>query len=89
MPQDDITAEEVRTQVEAEVEYHKAQNSIVAILPRIKNPTLVITSSNDLTNPPSNEVGFYPYGQQWIIVLSPVCRGSVKAIQAFLTASLA
>jgi predicted alpha/beta-fold hydrolase len=63
MPQDDVTAEQVRAQVEAEVEYHKAQNSIVAILPRIKNPTLVITSSNDLTNPPSNEVGCYMYGQ--------------------------
>ena len=63
MPQDDITAGEVKAQVEAEVEYRKAQNSIVAILPRIKNPTLVITSSNDLTNPPSNEVGCYTYGQ--------------------------
>lgn len=55
MPLDGVTAEEIQAQVEAEVAYHAADAGIVAGLPLIKNPTLVITSSNDLTNPPSNQ----------------------------------
>ena len=56
MPVDGVTSEEIQAQVEAEVAYHAADAGIVASLPLIKNPTLVITSSNDLTNPPSNQV---------------------------------
>ena len=56
MPSDGVTPEEIQEQVEAEVAYHAADAGIVAGLPLIKNPTLVITSSNDMTNPPSNQV---------------------------------
>lgn len=55
MPVDSVTAQEIQTQVDAEVAYHAADAGIVASLPLIKNPTLVITSTNDLTNPPSNQ----------------------------------
>ena len=55
MPADGVTPEEIQAQVAAEVAYHAADAGIVAGLPLIKNPTLVITSSSDLTNPPSNQ----------------------------------
>ena len=55
MPADGVTSEEIQAQVEAEVAYHAADAGIVAGLPLIKNPTLVITSSNDLTHPPLNQ----------------------------------
>ena len=55
MPVDGVTAEQIQAQVAAEVAYHTADAGIVSSLALIKNPTLVITSSNDLTNPPSNE----------------------------------
>ena len=59
MPSDGVTTEEIQAQVEAEVAYHDADAGIVAGLPLIKNPTLVITSSNDMTNPPSNQVSAF------------------------------
>jgi len=55
MPADGVTAEQIQAQVAAEVAYHAADAGVVSSLLLIKNPTLVITSSNDLTNPPSNE----------------------------------
>ena len=55
MPVDNVTPEEIQAQVDAEAAYHATGAGIVAELPLVKNPTLVITSSNDLTNPPSNE----------------------------------
>lgn len=55
MPVDTPDVSEIRAQVAAEVEYHK-DDGIVPLLPSITNPTLVLTASEDITNPPSNQV---------------------------------
>ncbi len=55
MPVDVPEVSEIRAQVAAEVEYHKG-DGIVPLLPRVTNPTLVVTASEDITNPPSNQV---------------------------------
>jgi len=83
MPADGVTAEQIQAQVAAEVAYHAAVAGIMSSLPLIKNPTLVITSSNDLTNPPSNEasrpsqrpkhVEMNSLATGTILDISPVC----------------
>lgn len=55
MPKDEVTVAEIRAQVNAEVAYHN-DNGIVPLLPRVTNPTLVVTGSEDITNQPSNQV---------------------------------
>jgi predicted alpha/beta-fold hydrolase len=54
MPGDPITGDELGAQVAAEEAYHVG-NGIVPLLPSVKNPTLIVTASNDLINPPSNQ----------------------------------
>lgn len=55
MPDDEVTVSEIKEQVWAEQEYHKG-DGLVPFLPGVTNPTLILTASEDITNPPSNQV---------------------------------
>ncbi len=65
MPSDGVTAEEIQAQVEAEVAYHTLLTLALWQASRSSRiPTLVITSSNDLTNPPSNQASSLLHAQK-------------------------
>lgn len=73
MPIDPATGDQIRAQVAAELAYHVG-DGIVPMLPSIKNPTLIITASNDLTNPPANQARA-PGSQLWSKWLTRIpCR---------------
>lgn len=55
MPPDRVELGEIQAQLAAEAAYQAGQG-IVPLLPQIRTPLLVITATNDMTNPPSNEV---------------------------------
>ena len=55
MPPDAADVGAIRAQLEAEQAYQDGVG-IVPVLPTIRNPTLVVTATNDMTNPPSNQV---------------------------------
>ena len=55
MPPDRADVGSIKEQLYAEQAYQDGQG-IVPLLLTIHNPTLVITATNDQTNPPSNEV---------------------------------
>ena len=59
MPKDPADVGSIKEQLEAEQAYQDGQG-IVPLLPTIHNPTLVITATNDMTNPPSNQVRSSP-----------------------------
>ncbi len=54
MPPDKADVGAIKQQLEAEQAYQDGQG-IVPLLPTIRNPTLAVTATNDMTNPPSNE----------------------------------
>ena len=51
---DPPTGAQINEQVAAEQAYHIG-DGIVPLLPGVKNPALIITASDDLINPPSNQ----------------------------------
>ena len=66
MPPDPADVGSIKQQLEAEQAYQDGAG-IVPLLPTIRNPTLAVTATNDMTNPASNEArpslphhGVYP-----------------------------